>query len=80
MEEYTTQGLIELGTDMLEDNQDCIRLYFLGDEIYELDNIDLDVVYSHFEEMGYDCYMESYAIQSETTFDYEPVKVLVITK
>lgn len=80
MEQYTTEGIIEIATEQLKDFEDRTEIYFLGDDLYELDNIDLDTVYKHFENKGYDCYMEEFACEYEGTFELEPAKMLVITK
>lgn len=80
MEQYTTESIIEIATEQLKDFEDRTEIYFLGDDLYELDNIDLDTVYKHFENKGYDCYMEEFACEYEGTFELEPAKMLVITK
>ena len=80
MEQYTTEGIFEIATEQLKDFEDRTEIYFLGDDLYELDNIDLDTVYKHFENKGYDCYMEEFACEYEGAFELEPAKMLVITK
>lgn len=80
MDAYTAEALIELGTELLKEDEDRAELHFMGDDLYDLVHIDFDVVYSHFEELGYDCYFEEYAVMNEFNFEYEPAKVLVITK
>lgn len=80
MEQYTTEGIIELAQGYLEDNEERCELYFMGEDLYELENIDFDKVYSYFENKGYDCYMEEGAVENDLTLELIPAKLLVITK
>lgn len=76
---YTEESLIELGNGYLEETPERCELFFIGDDIYEFNNLDLDVVFDYFEDKGYICYTDEYAIDNGN-FELEPCKVLVITK
>ena len=80
MEQYTTEGIIVLAEGYLEDNEERCELYFMAEDLYELENIDFDIVYKHFENKGYDCYMDEGAVENDLTLEPIPAKLLVITK
>ncbi len=76
---YTEQAIIELGNGYLEETPERAEIFFIGDDIYEFHCLDLDEIYKYFEDKGYDCYVDEYAIETGK-FELEPCKVLVITK
>lgn len=84
MDAYTAEALIELGTELLKENNERVELHFMGDDLYDLASIDMDEVYKHFEDMGYDCYMVEEILLDYDFGSYdntgEPMKTLVITK
>lgn len=84
MDAYTAEALIELGTELLKEDEDRAELHFMGDDLYDLAHIDMDEVYKHFEDMGYDCYMVEEVLIDYSSDNYdslgEPMKTLVITK
>ena len=51
MDAYTAEALIELGTELLKEDDDRAELHFMGDDLYDLVHIDMDEVYKHFENL-----------------------------
>lgn len=82
MDAYTAEALIELGTELLKESEDYVTLHFMGDDLYDLANIDMDEVFKHFEDRDYICYIldDEMLLDDADGYTYESMKTLVITK